>query len=57
MTLSGTRFVLLLTSGNFHTTLAKKVPPKCGVLLGFKNIAWAGREILTTGTDWAKKRG
>ena len=30
------------------------IPPKCGVLIGFKNIAWAGREILTTGSDWEK---
>ena len=37
--------------------LLRKVSPKCGVLLGFKNIRRAGRDILMTGTDWAKKGG
>ena len=38
----------------FHTTLIRIAPPKCSVLLGFKKIAWAGREISMTWADWAK---
>ena len=35
----------------FHTTLIRIAPPKCSVLLGFKKIAWAGREISMTWAD------